>query len=282
MPQISVFTNVRTDKTPKAIELNTVLNTVISGATKPDLRALLERIKHTPDKAERSHLKAKLPGFTPSALCEGGHAKSNFVQHSGYISFDIDGLTKESAPILRNELFNIPFVYFAALSASGQGVWGLVPVRVNDPKEHIIYFEALASDFASINIKLDSACKDLTRFRFYSHDPQARINPDAIPYKRILRPKPQKKSTYKANQFKTSGNVFEQGIRYCKSRGYTFTQGRDMHNSIVALCSYYIKKAIPKSDAEAWIRQNICNDIQTNCISDTYQRWEKDFGQWSN
>ena len=279
MPLISVFSHVRNDKNPQAVELETVLKKTIEAPKNPDLSALLDKIRLCTDKAERSLLKANLPGFTPSALCDGGHGQNHFIQHSGYLAFDIDGLTHQTAQILRDSLLKIPFIYFASLSVSGQGVWGLVPIIATNAAEHLQRFEALESDFSFNGIKLDAGCKDLTRFRFYSHDPDAKINPNATIYTRLKRTKPKPRPSTTPTNYKPTKSVLEQAMAYCEKRGKTFKKG-DMHDSILVLCGFLIKKGISEQEADAFIRQNICNEITTNCISYPYTHWKTDFGIW--
>ena len=45
----------------------------------------------------------------------------------------------------------------------------------------MIGFEALRRLFADMGITLDAQCKDITRLRIVSYDPDARLRLDAVP-----------------------------------------------------------------------------------------------------
>jgi hypothetical protein len=113
---------------------------------------------------------------------------SNYlIKHSGLLSFDIDcggnsWLNKDSAPLLRDKLGAINSVCYCALSAGGQGVWGVVAIQHTDKHEQ--YYIQMERDFLQrFKIVIDKSCKDIPRARYWSHDKHAVIKATAEYYK---------------------------------------------------------------------------------------------------
>jgi hypothetical protein len=75
--------------------------------------------------------------------------------------------------------------------------------------------------------------------------------------------------------------VFERARTHVNNKGYTFTHGTDMHNSIFQLCCFLNFKGIPQHEAESWIDANVLplSDINSNCITAPYKRYASSYGQ---
>lgn len=176
--KISCFANYDTPSNPKPVNL---LDWLKSGKYKNEV----ELIRSIEDKTERSRLKAQLPAITPSGLFTYRAGKC-LVKHSGFIQFDIDekgneGLTNYKE--LKSHICNIPNVAYCGLSVSGKGFWGLIPIAY--PDKHKQHFKALEEVFKKYNIIIDPTCKDVSRLRGYSFDPNGYFNHNAIPYTRL-------------------------------------------------------------------------------------------------
>ena len=96
---------------------------------------------------QHRRLKTRLPCLTPSALIDGSRSAANVTAHTGLRAFDIDADDNPELsghmPDLRDLLVQrLPYVAYAALSVSGAGVWGLVPIA--QPERHAEYFKALS------------------------------------------------------------------------------------------------------------------------------------------
>lgn len=152
----------------------------------------IERIRATADKDERDKLKKQLPCFTPSGtFCR--RAADGLLKHSGLLQFDVDPkenpfLNTHTAPGLKEQISHLKQVAYCALSASGAGVWGVVPIAY--PEHHKKHFVALAADFAGLGIFLDDACSNVDRLRFWSYDPSAWFNPNAATYSKLTADRP--------------------------------------------------------------------------------------------
>lgn len=183
--KVSFFTHFKDTTNPKE---GTFLQIVSSAKLAANYAPLIERIRATTDKDERAKLKAQLPCFTPSGTFSR-RAAEGLVSHSCLMQFDIDPkenplLSLQTAPHFRAQISNFPQVAYCALSASGAGVWGVVPIA--HPDQHKAHFEALKADFAGWGIAIDAACSNVDRLRFYSYDPEAYFNTEATIYTNLF------------------------------------------------------------------------------------------------
>jgi hypothetical protein len=152
-------------------------------------------------KKKKADLKLKLPGVSLGALMSTRDAKvsdsEKIINLTGLICFDIDKVQNPAQ--LRDQLKNINQVIFAAISVSGNGVWGLVEVTYPDKiKQH---FDQLKLDFLAIGITLDSSKGgNPTDLRFYSYDPDAYLSENYKLYDRLPEIKPSKSFAKTSNQ----------------------------------------------------------------------------------
>lgn len=146
--------------------------------------SLIEQIRHTSDKGKRASLKINLPCFTPSGTFSH-RSEKDLLAHSGLLQFDIDPkenptLTAETAATWKEQISHLQQVAYCALSASGTGIWGVVVLA--NPTQHQAHFEALKADFAGWGIVLDEKCGSVAHPRYWSYDPKAYFNPQAVIY----------------------------------------------------------------------------------------------------
>lgn len=150
-----------------------------------ELLKVLDLIRNTDDKETRNAIKARLPAVTPSGLFEVRRIDA-LIAHSGLICLDIDAGDNPSIDDWNALKLRLPLaehVLYAGLSASGRGLFCLVPIA--DGKRHLQHFLALERDFREAGIVLDAACKDVTRLRVFSYDVSAFVNLDARPYEKV-------------------------------------------------------------------------------------------------
>lgn len=193
---VTVFPNPRKVYNCYNITLGQWLNGCIN-PSKDTLPKMIEQIRATEDKPTRTALKLKLPGVVLGAVMSNRAEKDkDKIKHlTGLMPFDIDQQDNPEmdANQLKNELSKVKNVIFAALSASGKGVWGLV--QVSNPKKHKEHFKQLISDFEKIGIKLDkSKGGNETDLRYYSYDPEAYLAESFKIYDRTPKPKPKQKN----------------------------------------------------------------------------------------
>lgn len=156
---------------------------------------LIQEIRMTEDKAERTRLKSSLPCATISAFCPGGRKVEDAFEHTGLICIDIDGQDNPgfgSGAELKAEVCKVSEVAYCSLSASGNGCFAIF--RLSHPENHLGHFLALQRLFKSrLGIVIDVQCKDVKRLRFASYDSEPYINDNAEPFRIIdaaTNPKP--------------------------------------------------------------------------------------------
>ena len=146
---------------------------------------LIQQIRMTKDKAERTRLKAGLPCATISAICPEGRKTDDAFGHTGLICIDIDGQDNPrfgSGAELKAEVCKVAEVAYCSLSASGKGCFAII--RLSHPENHLGHFLALQRLFKSrLGIVIDGQCKDVKRLRFASYDSEPYINDNAEPFR---------------------------------------------------------------------------------------------------
>ena len=152
----------------------------------------IAEIRATHDKEKRDKLKGKLPCFIPSGTFSH-RSEAGLIAHNGFISFDLDSgqntfLNAATAEQVKAEISKLNVVAYCGLSASGTGLWGLIPIAY--PERHKEHFEALELGFLEMGYIIDKACKDVSRLRFWSLDKAPYINHNAKLFKGLPKPKP--------------------------------------------------------------------------------------------
>lgn len=139
--------------------------------------------------------KRRLPCATLSGRFEPTRGKANLVEHSGFICVDIDDHYEErdSSGEMRSYTQNmagvpellrqLPFVLYASRSVGGVGYFALIPLGpIGGEHTHEWYFDRLREEFQLYGVVIDRACRDVTRLRFCSYDPQPIRNATAEPF----------------------------------------------------------------------------------------------------
>lgn len=121
--------------------------------------------------------KKQLSGITPSGTftkrCESG-----LVEHSGLIQFDVDSKDNAvSMDLLKYKIKQVPYVAYLGFSTSGNGLWGLIPIR--KPEMHRSHFRAIYKAFLNADVTIDTAPSNVASFRFNSYDPNPYFNHNA-------------------------------------------------------------------------------------------------------
>lgn len=208
--KISIFRNVKYTKPAGVCTIQDFFVNVING----DMKAEITAIRKEKDIEKRKELKKLLPALTISGTFSE-RKKEGLIKHSGFICLDIDG--KDNPNVNMNEMRGIlgtwKEILFSSLSASGKGVFVIIPIAY--PDKHVAQFKALQQDFKTQGINIDNGCSDVSRLRFMSYDPDAIYNGKAELYNRVFKERPryhlsQVKRTY--NLEDTIQNIILEGI----------------------------------------------------------------------
>ena len=149
-----------------------------------------EQLRNIKDEAWQKEQKKKFPMFVPSAVCgtdENGHAtrrKDCVISKNNIMVLDIDKQDNPNIPMnnLKNLLFKLDYVYAVSTSIRGNGLFVVIAVAdINNIADH---FRAIYREFLNVGIILDEKCKDITRARYCSYDPDILIKEDCdiVPY----------------------------------------------------------------------------------------------------
>ena len=187
----------------------------------------IEHIRSVTNEEQQKSLKKQLPLATISGTFAPTRKAENLVAHSNLLCVDIDKKDNMSVPWfdnLKNEWHNIPQILYAAHSVRGEGWFAIFHIAY--PDKHKAQFEALQRDFTNSGLVVDKSCKDVSRMRTISYDPEPYVNEAATLYNKVwVEPKPAYHSscTY-------SGGDMEQVERCCRiiaDRGIDITATYD-------------------------------------------------------
>ncbi len=176
--KVSQYNHVE-DNFSKDYDLDTWLKQTINPPI--SLKRKVENYRETLDKSE----KEKLPLITVSANFKGIRKLTNVNEHLPFICIDIDRYSKRGrknlcmdVQLVKEMFMEHPSTYYCGFSVtSDDGVYAIL--KLNEVGKIDKYFELLRDKLSNIGINIDEACKDITRLRFFSYDPEAYYNPDA-------------------------------------------------------------------------------------------------------
>jgi len=189
-----------TDNKPKSIDLDEWLYKTIDPPE--DLLFKVENYR----KSRNKSLKASLPCVTVSASFKRKRNLKNIKKKNPFIVLDIDRYAKNKVSAcnmcldfdLVKDLFKqIPSCYYVGYSVSSDGkkykdgMYAII--KLHKKTELIQAFKFFKKKLKRIGINIDNSCKDYTRLRFFSYDPNAYYNPSAksfkVPEKRKIKAK---------------------------------------------------------------------------------------------
>lgn len=152
-----------------------------------------EEIRAAPDKRSRDELKRLILPYVTISGKFGTRRKEDLIKHSGFICIDFDNIEDISAT--GTKLAADPYTYALFQSVSGNGL--AVIVKISGSK-HLDAFLGLETYYADkYQEYCDRACKDTTRARMVSYDPDTYINKDADTFRAYL---PKAETTKKVAQ----------------------------------------------------------------------------------
>jgi hypothetical protein len=174
--EISFFRNL------KAQGKNMPIRCMIEGIRKGSWSRLVAAVracdKHT---AEHEKAKKRLPRFLPSATTNGGADKAALKHHSGLLQIDLDGVGRSEAPDLRDRIGEDRHIAAAFISASGDGVKCLMRVPADFDLHGAAFKEATDYIREKYGFTIDQQCSAQNHPCFISHDPEIKINAEAVP-----------------------------------------------------------------------------------------------------
>lgn len=177
--KINFFNNIKQTKPEATTSILEFLNNVKLGTWRDKIEPI--NAETDPDKVKELKNKT-LPYVTISGTFNQRN-DSSLIKHSGFICLDLDKLVdldKEWEKII-----NDPYTFGAFKSASGRGIAVLVKIKTNKHKESFLSLESYYLEKYSINI--DKACKDISRPRYVSYDPETFVNQEAETFDKFVK-----------------------------------------------------------------------------------------------
>lgn len=154
--------------------------------------------------------KEKVPAVTISGVFKE-RKSDKIIEHSGFICIDIDAkdqICKVDIDAIKQD----PYVFAVHLSVRGFGYAVLVKI---DPDKHLDAFLGLENYFfVNYSIVIDKSCKDTSRLRYVSYDPDIYVNDKSKVFKKYLQKKEVKKQQVKTIVVKSD---FDEMVRQASS-----------------------------------------------------------------
>lgn len=161
-------------------------------------------------------MKEALPMATGSGSFKVRNLQS-LEKHSGFIVVDIDKLSDTRLKEVREALMQDSLFYSVFSSCSGSGLCGFVKVN---PKAHEESFFFLSEHmYYKYEVNIDIKCKDITRTRFVTYDPDLYLNTDS----QLCPIQPAKKKPKKPKRYHFASEDFERIIADIKAAEYDLT-----------------------------------------------------------
>jgi hypothetical protein len=185
---VSFYSRSQDTATDQLLELADVLADIKDGRWQAEVEAVR---KEPPGSPAYDLAKKDLPNFTASGTFTA-RKDAALLAHSGLLCLDIDAKGANAtvdfaATRLAIEADSYTYACFA--SVGGRGLCTLVPIPTDDHKGS---FRALAAYYQqAYGVAVDQACKNVSRIRFISYDPQLYLNELAATFEETLdEPKP--------------------------------------------------------------------------------------------
>lgn len=162
--KVSIFKRISETKNGIDIFIDEVLLNIKNGKWQD----ICLKIASENDKQKRTELKTKVPYFTASGTFETRNNKG-LKEHSGLIAIDFDDV--DNVDMYLNLINRDIYTFASFKSISHRGFCVLVKI---DSNKHLESFEGLANYYYNLlKIPIDPACKDISRPRYISYDPDA-------------------------------------------------------------------------------------------------------------
>ncbi len=176
--KVNIFKSIYDAKPSEQEDLERILDNIRAGRWQDTCLA----IAREQDKDKRNELKKKVPYFTPSGVFGERRSKHHLEQHSGFICIDIDEIDNV------NDAFDAltldKHTYSVFKSISHRGLAWIVKI---DPEKHLEAFLGLQKYLTeNFRLVIDESCKDVSRARFVSYDPDLYLNDKSKVFKEYI------------------------------------------------------------------------------------------------
>lgn len=168
---VSLFSNVKSKRSPATLTLLDYLDGVKGGRWRRDVEAV--RVANQDSKADADRVKVKrLPVITPSGTFRG-LSQADLIAHSGILCIDLDDVGLELGNA-RKCLKSLPCVLAIHLSPRATGLKVFLAILANDADEHASCWKAAVNELRPVlpaGVKIDPAPSNVVSKCFVSFDP---------------------------------------------------------------------------------------------------------------
>jgi len=168
---VSVFNGIK----PKPV-METDWKEVLTRIKSEKYRELIEKGRTITDPDQYRKYKITLPAVTFCASFDENRDRAHVKDATGFIIPDLDHLTDIDSVF--NTIIHDENIWFVFRSPSGDGIkCGLRSEGIKSDEDIKLFFDACSRYFLeTYGLKLDQACKDISRLTFVSYDPDLFIN----------------------------------------------------------------------------------------------------------
>lgn len=175
---ISTYKNGFDTKSVVTEDISAILSGIKTGRWQDECLPIMNE----PNEVQRRELKKYLPNYTISGRFDVGRKDNSLIEHSNLIGIDFDHI--ENINGLVNQLKYDPYTFAVFKSVSHTGVCAIVKI---DGKKHLDSFNGLAQYYwDNMRVKIDPSCKNLSRIRYVSFDPDLFINDKSKVFKAYI------------------------------------------------------------------------------------------------
>ena len=175
---IGVYKNAKTTKYSDIVRLKDFLISLQNYCKD----TVLELREISDEQRQKEYKMSNLCGVTISALFGEYRTSNNIIKHNNLMCIDVDEednkvlFSKYDIEYIKQQIFELDFVYCVCLSCRGKGFYFIVPIP--DTKDIDIYYTSMYYKLKKFGINIDKHCKDITRIRFCSYDENILIKQD--------------------------------------------------------------------------------------------------------
>jgi len=180
--KVSIFKDVWDNNSIYDHALDEVLEGIRTGQHKEHVH----KIRAIKDKDARQKAKESLFCFTVSGIFEGGKHNKDLKEHSGFIAIDIDAVP--DLDYARSVLYADPYVWAGFVSVSGKGL--CLIFRIDGNRHNDAYVGIDRYIFNTYKYHTDRSCRNVSRLRYTSYDPDLYINKEAKLFADYVKPQP--------------------------------------------------------------------------------------------
>lgn len=187
--KFSIYKNIYDNQSSNTLSYNAFLDFIKNGKWEDQVH----KVRIIKDYAERKKEKEKMPYVTISGFFAQERKAALITAHTGYLAMDIDNIPGELDGT-KTMLAADSYVNAIFTSVSGTGLCVIFKI---DKDKHKEAFESI-SDYLlkTYQIIVDPSCKDVSRPRYVSYDPDLYYNEQSILWKKYLAKQKQRKITH--------------------------------------------------------------------------------------